>query len=44
MDKIINTKLLGHPLNWLVVGTMLALWGIGLHAVTMNTSNAASSG
>ncbi len=26
MDSVINTDLLGNPLNWIVVGLVLYLW------------------
>jgi hypothetical protein len=29
MDKIINTRLLLHPVNWLVVWTVLLVAGFG---------------
>lgn len=32
-DNIINTKLLSHPLNWVIVLLMVMIFGIALHLV-----------
>ena len=31
MDKVINLKLLAHPMNWFIVLTMLVMAGIAGH-------------
>lgn len=33
MDKIINTRILSHPLNWLTVFLMVFIGGIAIHYV-----------
>lgn len=33
MDRIINLELLSHPINWLVVGAILAVMTAVLHLV-----------
>jgi hypothetical protein len=33
MDKIINTKLLAHPVNWLIVWTVLLFAGFAFTLV-----------
>lgn len=33
MDKFINIKLLGHPMNWLVIFLMLVIAAIAGHEI-----------
>jgi hypothetical protein len=33
LDKVINTELLSHPLNWVIILLMVMIFGIGLHLV-----------
>lgn len=33
LEKVVNTDLLSHPMNWVIVLLMVMIAGIGLHLV-----------
>lgn len=42
IDDIVNVKMLLHPLNWLIVGVAIAIFGMGFAMVKGHFGPAAS--
>jgi len=43
MPEIINTRLMAHPLNWVIVWVVIAIAAFGWHQVQVGISSAAQS-
>jgi hypothetical protein len=33
LERIINIRLISHPLNWLIVAVFVMIWGLGLSII-----------
>lgn len=43
IDKFVNVPLLTHPMNWIIVWTVLIFWGLAAHILMGGVNSPAST-